>query len=46
MATPVALLLHAPPVVASLNVVIEPAQTDKVPVMEDGNGLTVTTAVM
>ena len=47
VATVVAVLLHAPPVVASLNPVVEPAQTVAVPVMvpADGNGLTVTTLV-
>ena len=40
------LLLHVPGVVASLSVVVRPVQTVSVPVMEAGNGLTVTIAVM
>ena len=45
VATDTLLLLHVPPVVASLRVLTAPAQTDAVPVMAllDGNGLTVTT---
>jgi len=40
-------LLHTPPLVASLSVVVEPAHTLMVPVIADtvGNGLTVTTEV-
>ena len=47
MATAVAVLLHAPPIVASLKPVVEPAHTVAVPVIvpADGNGLTVTVAV-
>ena len=43
MATDTLLLLQVPPVVASLRVLIAPAQTDAVPVIAllDGNGLTV-----
>jgi len=43
VATVVLLLLHEPPAVASLSVVVRPEQTLAVPVMEAGNGLTVTT---
>ena len=47
VATVVVVLLQAPPVVASLNPVVDPAQTVAVPVIvpADGNGLTVTTLV-
>jgi hypothetical protein len=47
VATPVAVLLHVPPVAASLKPVAEPTHTDAVPVMlpADGNGLTVTVVV-
>ena len=47
VATPVAVLLHAPPEVVSLKPVAEPAHTVAEPVMvpADGNGLTVTTSV-
>ena len=47
VATNVLPLLHTPPLVASLNVVVEPAHTLMVPVIADtvGNGLTVTTEV-
>jgi hypothetical protein len=47
VATPVAVLLHAPPVAASVKPVVEPAHTIAVPVMlpADGNGLTVTVVV-
>ena len=47
VATAVAVLLHAPPVAASVKPVVEPAHTVAVPVMlpADGNGLTVTTLV-
>ena len=43
VATVVTVLLQAPPVVASLNPVVEPAQTVAAPVMApaDGNGFTV-----
>ena len=41
----VALLVQVPPLVASLKVVVKPAQTVAVPVMADGNGFTVTTIV-
>ena len=45
--TVVAVLLHAPPVVASLNPVVDPAQTIAVPVIvpADGKGLTLTTLI-
>ena len=46
MATPVLLLLHVPPVVASLRVVDEPRQTLVVPVIVAGNGLTVIAVVV
>ena len=39
-------LLHVPPVVASLNVVVEPSQTVNVPVILAGDGLTVTLVVV
>ena len=47
VATPVAVLLHAPPEAVSLKPVAEPAHTVAVPVIvpADGNGFTVTTAV-
>ena len=47
VATVVAVLLHTPPVVASLNPVVAPAQTIAVPVIvpADGKGLTVTTLI-
>ena len=47
VAIPVALLLHAPPVVPLVNVVVPPAHTVAVPVIEPalGKGLTVTTLV-
>jgi hypothetical protein len=38
-------LLHVPPAVALLKVVVEPMQTLVVPVMAAGNGLTVTVVV-
>ena len=40
-----ALLLHTPPVVASLMVTVDVAQTAEAPVMAEGLGLTVTTCV-
>ncbi len=48
VATPVAPLLHTPPVVAFDNVVVLPAHTVAVPVIvpPDGSGLTVTTCVV
>ena len=48
VATPVALLLHAPPLVASANVVVAEVQTVVVPVIDagvDGTVFTVTAAV-
>ena len=44
VATAVLVMLHTPPVVASVNAVDEPAQTLAVPLMEpaDGKGVTVT----
>ena len=47
VATEPPLLLHVPPVTVSARVVVEPAQTDIVPVIAGtvGNGLTVTTTV-
>ena len=44
--TPVLLLVQVPPVFASLSVVADPEHTAELPVMETGNGLTVTTAVV
>ena len=38
-------LLHVPPAVALLKVVVEPAQTVVIPAMATGNGFTVTVAV-
>ncbi len=38
-------LIHVPELVASLNVVVAPIQTDAVPVMAAGSGLTVTVVV-
>ena len=46
VAIPVLLLLHVPPVVASLNPVVPPSQTVVVPLIEDGNGLIVTVLVI
>jgi hypothetical protein len=40
------LLLQVPPDEPSLNVVVAPAQTIPVPVIDDGSGLTVTAAVL
>ena len=42
VAIPVAPEVHVPPVVASLKVVVDPAHIVNVPVIDDGNGLTVT----
>jgi hypothetical protein len=42
VATPVVPLLHVPPGVRSLKVVVEPAQTMVAPVIASGTGLTVT----
>src|ERR1019366_9069008 len=44
VATAVLLLLHVPPGVASVSVVVLPAQTVAVPVTDDGNAFTVTVA--
>ena len=38
-------LLHVPPVVTSLNVVDDPAHKVAFPLIEDGNGFTVTSAL-
>ena len=46
VAIPVLPLLQVPPVVASLNTVAAPTQTVAVPVMGEGNGLTVTVTVV
>ena len=46
VAIPVLPLVHVPPLVASLKVVVKPAQTDAVPVIDDGNGFTVATIVV
>jgi hypothetical protein len=45
VATDVLVLVHVPPVVALLSVVVDATQVNSVPVMEAGGGLTVTTAV-
>ena len=45
-ATPILLLLHVPSGVTSLNDVVNPWQTDKVPNIAPGSGFTVTTAVV
>ena len=45
VATPVLLLVHVPPAVASVSGVVNPTQTDNVPVIAGGKGLTVTTTV-
>ena len=47
VATDVAVLLQAPPDAPSVNVVVDPAHTFKIPVIvpATGNGLTVTIAV-
>ena len=44
-AMPVLLLLHVPPVVPSINVVVVPAQILSTPEIDDGMGLTVTIVV-
>ena len=48
VATPELLLLHTPPALALLNVIVDASQTVVVPVIVPafGNGLTVTTAVV
>ena len=46
LAVPVELLLHVPPAVASVNVVVSPEQTLRVPSIAVGNGLTVTIVVI
>ena len=46
VAIPVLPLLHVPPVVASLNVVVAPVQADAAPVMDEGNALTDTSVVV
>ena len=40
------LLVQVPPAVASVNAVVKPKHTVKVPDMAEGKGFTVTTAVM
>ena len=42
VAMPVALLLHVPPPSGSLKVVVAFTQSSRVPVIADGNGLTIT----
>ena len=42
VATPVLTLLHVPPLVPSLSIVVEPWHTLAVPVIAAGNGFTVT----
>jgi hypothetical protein len=39
------LLVHVPPAVASVSVVVKPTHTLAVPLIDAGSGLTVTTAV-
>jgi hypothetical protein len=46
VATVVLLLLHVPPAVASLNIVVSPKHTFVLPVIGAGNGFTVTVVVM
>ena len=46
VAIPVALLLHVPPVVASVKAVVSPEHTFIVPVIDAGNGFMVTIAVV
>jgi hypothetical protein len=48
VAIAVLLLLHVPPLAASVRVVVAPTHTDNVPLMLPalGNGLTVTTVVI
>lgn len=43
---PVADELHVPPEVAELSVAVAPAQTDMLPVMPLGSGLTVRPAIL
>jgi hypothetical protein len=45
VATDVLLLVHAPPVVASVSVVVPPVHNPSVPVIADVAGLTVKTTV-
>ena len=45
VATEVLLLLHVPPAVASVKLVVNPIHTDAVPVMVAGKGLTVAVVV-
>jgi hypothetical protein len=45
VATPVLLLLHVPPVVASLNVVVEPIHSVAVPVIADTGAVILTMVV-
>ena len=46
VATDVLLLLHVPPVVASINVVVAPAQIVVAPVIAPGSGFTVIVVVV
>ena len=46
VATEVLLLLHVPPVVASVNVVVEPTHTADAPLIAAGSGLTVIVVVV
>ena len=46
VATPVALLLHVPPPVASLNVVVIPKQASGPPVIAAGSGFTTSVPVI
>ena len=45
VATEVLLLLHVPPVVVSVSRVVKDIQRVEEPVIDDGNGFTVTTSV-
>ena len=45
VATPVLLLAHVPPPVASLSSVLKPWQAEAVPVIGDGNAVTVSVRV-
>ena len=45
VAIPVLLLLQLPPVVPSVKAVVDPVETVAMPVITDGEGLTVTTCV-
>jgi hypothetical protein len=40
------LLLHVPPAVTSVKLVVEPTQTEVAPVIADGDGFTVTIFIL